>query len=55
MGCQKQMLKEFKKNKSTYTTDIGNNFLYRIYHQNFTYDNELVEFWSKGLIMSYIL
>ena len=32
--------KEFKKNKATYTTvDIGNGFLYRIYQQNFIYDN----------------
>ena len=33
--------KEFKKNKKDYTTvDIGNGFLYRIYQQNFLYDNE---------------
>ena len=32
--------KEFKKNKESYTTvDIGNNFLYRIYKQNFVFDN----------------
>tara|TARA_B110000259_G_scaffold184171_1_gene230690 strand:- start:46 stop:612 length:567 start_codon:yes stop_codon:yes gene_type:complete len=32
--------KEFKKNKDLYTTvDIGNGFLYRIYRQNFSYDN----------------
>ena len=32
--------KEFKKNKKDYTTvDIGNGFLYRIYKQNFLYDN----------------
>ena len=32
--------KEFKKNKDDYTTvDIGNGFLYRIYRQNFIYDN----------------
>lgn len=35
---------EFKKSKKTYTTvDIGNNFLYQIYKQNFVFDNnELV-------------
>ena len=33
--------KEFKKNKKDYTTvDIGNGFLFRIYQQNFLYDNE---------------
>jgi hypothetical protein len=32
--------KEFKKNKTNYTTiDIGNNFFYRIYRQNFIFDN----------------
>ncbi|MBI9038094.1 MAG: hypothetical protein JEY97_08175 [Bacteroidales bacterium] len=32
--------KEFKKNKEAYTTvDLGNGFLYRIYKQNFEYDN----------------
>ena len=32
--------KEFKKNKKDYTTvDIGNGFLFRIYQQNFLYDN----------------
>ena len=32
--------KEFKKNKETYTkVDIGNNFIYRIYKQNFEFDN----------------
>ena len=41
--------KEFKKNKSTYTTvDLGNNFLYRIYQQNFTYDNDKL----VGVLMS---
>jgi len=36
--------KEFKANKSDYiTVDLGNNFLYRIYQQNFIYDqNRLV-------------
>ena len=35
---------EFKKNKNDYTTvDIGNGFLYRIYRQNFVFDeNKLV-------------
>ena len=32
--------KEFKKNKDNYkSVDIGNGFLYRIYRQNFIYDN----------------
>ena len=33
--------KEFKKNKDTYiSVDLGNGFLYRIYQQNFIYDND---------------
>jgi len=33
--------REFKSNKDTYkTVDLGNNFLYRIYKQNFVYDND---------------
>ena len=37
---QSEAKKEFKQNKTDYTTiDIGNGFLYRIYRQNFIYDN----------------
>jgi len=44
--------KEFKKNKEAYTNvDIGGGFIYRIYQQNFIYDNKKlvgIKFNPKG-------
>lgn len=38
---KKEAAKEFKENKDTYINiDLGNNFLYRIYRQNFKYSSE---------------